>query len=259
MNGVGLDWSQVARASTALDVYLLGLVEQAAAVGLQEHLVNEIASRGDRKGYLLVCEHPPVITIGREGSRAQLHDDPESMAQRGIATSWTNRGGRTWLHLPGQLMLYLVLPAERMGLDPFTFREQWLQALSAACVDLQIPTQPSADGAGLEGRQGMLAFLGAAIRDGVSAYGAVLNVAPPTGGLDLVDWTGDSGRVSSISAHRGRPATMASVREAVIRQLAHAFGYLHYHVSTAHPLLRRARRKVASFEERIADSAPGGR
>lgn len=56
----------------SLDVFLLGLVDFESCVALQEIILQEIRNRDDRHGVLLVCEHLPLLTIGREGSHAHL-------------------------------------------------------------------------------------------------------------------------------------------------------------------------------------------
>ena len=53
------------RNTAALDVRLLGTVDFDAAQFLQERLVYEISGRDDRFGGLLLCEHPPLITVAR--------------------------------------------------------------------------------------------------------------------------------------------------------------------------------------------------
>ena len=65
-----------------LEVHLLGVVDFDAASFLQERLVYELSGRDDQTGALLLCEHPPIVTIGREGSRAWLRADDRDFAAR---------------------------------------------------------------------------------------------------------------------------------------------------------------------------------
>ncbi len=64
-----------------------------AALALQQRLVYEAGGRQDATITLLVCEHPPIITIGRGGSRAQLRASAAELASRQIEVRWVNRGG----------------------------------------------------------------------------------------------------------------------------------------------------------------------
>ena len=63
-----INWSPRTRRSDSLEVYLLGRVDFESAVQLQLRWAEEISGRTDRLGALFLCEHPPVVTIGREGT-----------------------------------------------------------------------------------------------------------------------------------------------------------------------------------------------
>src|SRR5712692_8523012 len=98
-----------------LQAYLLGSVEFGAALDLQRLLAYQVA--GDRdQAALILCEHPPHITIGRQGSRAHVLLGAEELNVRGWRVRWVNRGGGTWLHVPGQLAVYPILPLDRLAL-----------------------------------------------------------------------------------------------------------------------------------------------
>src|SRR3954454_12447761 len=87
-----------------LEVYLLGLVDFEEVQQLQRRLVYDLGERGG--GSLLLCEHPPTISVGRSGSRAHIVPDDEELRAMGIKVHWVNRGGGCILHLPGQLAVY---------------------------------------------------------------------------------------------------------------------------------------------------------
>src|SRR2546426_281708 len=87
---------------TALQVYLLGTVDLEAVLRLQRRLHFEISGQRDQ-AILLLCEHPPVITVGRQGSRAHIFCGPEELRSRRWNVRWVNRGGGCLLHAPGQL------------------------------------------------------------------------------------------------------------------------------------------------------------
>ena len=61
--------------------------------GLQQRLVYEAGGRQGGPITLLVCEHPPLITIGRSGSRAHLRVRPPSWPAGKSRVRWVNRGG----------------------------------------------------------------------------------------------------------------------------------------------------------------------
>src|SRR6184192_1225806 len=105
----------VTRTDAVLQVYLLGSVDFEAALALQHRLAFEVACNRSA-AFLLVCEHPATITIGREGSWRHLRSGPDELRAQGLPVRWVNRGGGCLLHIPGQCVLYPILALDRLGL-----------------------------------------------------------------------------------------------------------------------------------------------
>src|SRR5262245_56489350 len=97
----------------ALQAYLLGAVDFESILRLQRRLHFDVTGNRDWAA-LIVCEHPPFISVGRHGSHGHLRLDA---ADRGWSVRWVPRGGGCWLHLPGQIALYAVMPLDRLGLS----------------------------------------------------------------------------------------------------------------------------------------------
>jgi len=227
-----------------LEVHLLGLVDFEAALFLQERLVYELSGRDDRTGGLLLCEHPPLVTIGREGSRAALRVEDREFIARQMDVRWLNRGGGCLVHCPGQLAAYPIVPLERLGVRPADYAARLCEAVIDLCTELHVPAWPSEDGRGVSCRLGRFASAGAAMKSGVTYHGLFVNVAPPMDLIRLVDAGPRSERQTSLAAQRARPTEMHTVREGLIRHLAAVLGYERHHVYTGHPLLKRTRRTV---------------
>lgn len=242
------DWTPSRSSSSALQVHLLGLTDLDAALELQSRITRMVASRSDIHGVLLVCEHPYSLTIGREGSVADLLVDRSEAEARGVAIRWLKRGGGTWCHHPGQLVTYLMLPLDRLGQSAATHRSHLSCALEEVAREqrVMLPELPAAINP--TGRCGTMGFVGAGIVEGVSQFGGCLNVSVPRGALQCVSW-GAGVRPSSLAAERMRPVTMASIRECWIRHLAAQCGYDRYHVWTGHPWLSRTTRQTYVFSE----------
>src|SRR3984957_11678561 len=81
--------------AAVLQAYLLGTVDFEAALVLQKRLVYDISGNRSQAA-LILCEHPPCITVGRQGSRAHILYEPEELHQRRWPIRWVNRGGG-WL------------------------------------------------------------------------------------------------------------------------------------------------------------------
>lgn len=112
----------------------LGLIPYRAAWDYQEKLYSELMSRklsGEKHfpGYLLFCEHPPVFTLGKSGSRENLLIDEQMLAKRGIEFYQINRGGDITFHGPGQIVGYPILDLEQLNLGIKTYIEKLEEAV----------------------------------------------------------------------------------------------------------------------------------
>jgi lipoyl(octanoyl) transferase len=95
---------------------------------------NEADGRFSRKpaaGWLVVCEHPHVYTLGRSGRADNLLVSETVLRERGAALYRTERGGDITYHGPGQIVGYPILDLERLG---FGLRE-YIAALEQAVIE----------------------------------------------------------------------------------------------------------------------------
>src|SRR5260221_213221 len=107
----------------ALQVYLLGSVEFEDALALQRLLAFQTVGDAGSSA-LILCEPPPLITVGRQGSREHILFDPEELQIRRWPIRWVNRGGGCLLHLPGQLAIYPILALDQMELGVEAYLEK---------------------------------------------------------------------------------------------------------------------------------------
>jgi lipoyl(octanoyl) transferase len=235
-----------ALAPPPLEVYLLGTVDFDEVQTLQRRLVYDL---GERPGAALVlCEHPPTISVGRSGSRAHISADDTELRSMDLPVRWVNRGGGCTLHLPGQLAGYLMLPLPAFGLDLKRYVDGLHRLLIdvLAEFDLTGATRPGAPGVFLGTGSSRVATVGVAVGRWIASHGFTLNVGAYLGPFRLIDEPTSQGmptiRVTSMEAWRQRPTPMPKVREAVIRRVEAAFGVERHHVYTSHPLIRRKAR-----------------
>ena len=91
-----------------LNLIHLGRVDYATGLDIQKQLIE--ARHENRIGNTLVLlEHPPVLTLGRNSSRANILASDEFLAYRGVEIHEINRGGDVTYHGPGQLVGYPIL------------------------------------------------------------------------------------------------------------------------------------------------------
>lgn len=227
-----------------LEIHLLGLVDFDSALFLQERLVYEISGRKSLDAGLLICEHPPMITLGRDGSRDQILADPEQLAVQQIETRWVNRGGGCMVHAPGQLVAYPILPLDRLGLGLLEYRTRLEQSVIDAAEEFQVAANRLPGSPGIWCRTGQFAHLGVAVKSWVAYHGLFIDVAPKIESMRLIRPQPKGERITSLSVQCGNLVPMNSVRESLTRHLARLTGYARTQTYTGHPLLGRQIRRI---------------
>jgi lipoyl(octanoyl) transferase len=222
-----------------LQVYLLGSVDFESALRLQRHLAYEIAGARLRAA-LILCEHPPLITIGRQGSRAHIAYEPEELKARRWAVRWVNRGGGCFLHLPGQLTIYPILPLDRLKLGLQQYLSRLQDVLIALLDDFSIRAEPDPNQTAVcvQGRR--IADLGVAVCDWVAYYGVVLNINADLEFLRRIgSGRGVDRQVTSIVRERHGPLQPALVRQRLLEHFATHFHFAQTSLFFEHSTLRR--------------------
>jgi lipoyl(octanoyl) transferase len=193
----------------------LGRVPYAEALEIQQRVIA--ARKQDLIGdTVLLLEHPPVLTLGRNASRANILVSDEWLASHGVELHEINRGGDVTYHGPGQLVGYPIVdlrgdfPGKRgPHLGPVDFVRLLEEVLIRTCADFgvmakRIPrctgvwTLGSGDGPThndetvMNGtpessviREKKLAAIGVHVSQAVTSHGFALNV---TTDLRDFDW-----------------------------------------------------------------------
>jgi lipoyl(octanoyl) transferase len=230
----------------ALQVYLLGTVDFEAALQFQRRLHFEVCDRRIAAA-LVICEHPPIISVGRLGSHAHIRGD-DGIAE--LPRRWVNRGAGCILHMPGQLAVYPIFPLDRLGLDIAGYMARLGQTCLGLISEFSLRTVPHADATGVWVGNRLIAALGVAVREWVTSFGAYINIQPE---LDLyrfvqtVPMRWDA--MTSLECERRGPVRPAMVRQRLVEHFQTAFGFGRVVLFSDHPALagsvERARNDTA--------------
>jgi lipoyl(octanoyl) transferase len=227
-----------------METFLLGEVDYARCLALQQRLARQIATRADGQIALLLCEHPTVVTVGRGGSPDQVWLRSGPLREGQVSTVWVNRGGGCLVHAPGQLAVYPIVPLGWYGWSVGDYLARLQRAIEGTVQELGVTPQARPDRHGVWGRTGQLAAVGIAVRNWVTYHGMYLNVCPPMGLLRLAEAGSDHAAMSCLVAERGRPVKMTAARAAIVSRLADALSCPRYHMYTGHPWLREQESSV---------------
>ena len=240
-----------ARRSALLEAYFLGNVNFATCLALEQRLAFEAGGLTEPRIALLLCEHFPVITVGRQGSRGHLHFTPEELLSHRLDVQWVSRGGGCLLHAPGQLAVYPIVPLERFGWSVGEYLTRFQAGLVAALEGFRITLSPRPDRLGIWGRSGQLVSMAAAVRNWVSWQGAFINVAPPMDLVRKVLDPVDLVPMSSLSVERQQVVKMTDLRTRLVPALAAAFDCERFQIYTGHPLMREIATRVDRGARRV--------
>ena len=214
-----------------LNVLHLGLVPYETALQLQWTLM-ELRKASRVENVLLLLEHPPVITLGRNAQLSNVLASPEFLAQRGVELFDVDRGGDVTFHGPGQLVAYPIFDLRsfepKLGAVEFVRRLE--EVLIRTCGDFGIATQRIK---GLTGvwtyalhnkPEAKIAALGVHISRGVTTHGFALNVSTDLDFFTLIVPCGITGKpVTSMERELQKKLTMEEVATAISRNFGRVF------------------------------------
>jgi len=171
-----------------INVLYLGRLDYATGLELQRTVVDLVKS--GRIGHtLLLLEHPPVITLGRNAGTKNIVAPREFLESRGVELFETDRGGDVTFHGPGQLVGYPIfdLRAFEPRIGAVDFVRKMEEALIRTCGDLGVVTGR------IQGLTGVwteadehhsanhpaakIAAIGIHVSRGVTSHGFALNVS----------------------------------------------------------------------------------
>ncbi|HVW77824.1 MAG TPA: lipoyl(octanoyl) transferase LipB [Alloacidobacterium sp.] len=216
-----------------LSVLDLGRLDYATSFALQKTLV-ELRHQQRIGNTLLLLEHPPVLTLGRNSSRSNILAGDEFLAARGVEVHEINRGGDVTYHGPGQLVGYPIFDlrsfSPRLGAVEYVRKLE--EVLIRACGDYGLRTQRIA------GRTGVWTFAGGSVQEkkiaaigvhisrGITSHGFALNVTTDLRDFQLIVPCGIADRdVTSLELETETPPSMESVMHTVSRYFGQVFDH----------------------------------
>ena len=201
---------------------LPGLTPYAEALELQLELAAA-RTQGAVPDTLVVCEHPPVVTLGSSTDAAAEVPDRAALAARGIDVVEVGRGGRATYHGPGQLVAYPIVDLSDLGRDIRGYVNRLERAVVATLAALGIAAEPRA----AEGLVGVfvgerkVASIGIEVKSWVARHGLALNVSCDLEPFSLFHPCGLPGlEVTSVERELGRTVGRDAVAPLLVAALA---------------------------------------
>ncbi|MBI3947882.1 MAG: lipoyl(octanoyl) transferase LipB [Armatimonadetes bacterium] len=203
----------------------LGLVPYTDAWRVQRSLVARRAA-GREPDTLLLCQHPPVVTVGRSGHRA--HVGPEVVAN-GVPVLAVERGGDVTYHGPGQLVGYPILSLEGGERDLHALLRRLEEAAIRTVAAFGIPAGRILGLTGVWVGDEKICAIGIAVRRWVTFHGFALNVEMDLRPFGWIVPCGLRDRgVTSMARALGAPVEWSAVQGEYVRHFGGVFGRAMY-------------------------------
>jgi lipoyl(octanoyl) transferase len=183
---------------------------------------------------LLLCEHPHVITMGRNGRAEHLLASETMLRSRGVEFHATNRGGDITYHGPGQIVAYPILNLAEIRRDVGWYVRQLEEAMIRTTAEYGITAERR------EGRTGIwvnvteangsaseekLGAIGVHISRWVTSHGLAYNVSTDLSYFDLIVPCGIAGkRATSLTRLLNRQVEIDDVAPRLVHHLGECFG-----------------------------------
>jgi lipoyl(octanoyl) transferase len=206
----------------------LGLIGYAEAYALQKRIVA--ARKADAiKDVFLLCEHPHVITQGRNGKREHLLVSEHVLRQKGVEFYESSRGGDITYHGPGQVVGYPILNLGAIRRDVVWYVRQLEETMIRATAEFGITAKRVAGKTGIwvdgGNTEEKLGAIGVHISRWVTSHGFAYNVSTDLRFFDLIVPCGIADRrATSLEKLLGRAVEESEVPPRLVMHLGELFG-----------------------------------
>jgi lipoyl(octanoyl) transferase len=206
-----------------LVVRRLGRVRYADGLDVQARLVAE-RQRGQIPDHLLLLEHEPVFTLGRNARRDNVLLPEEALRERGFDIFESGRGGDVTYHGPGQVVGYPIVDLSPDRRDVHRYVRDLEEVMSRCCGDYGVAAGRVSGLTGAwVGRQ-KIGAIGVRISRWVTSHGFAFNVSTDLAAFDLIVPCGIRDRgVTSLEGILGRPVPLGEVMDGLARHFAAVF------------------------------------
>jgi lipoyl(octanoyl) transferase len=204
-----------------------GRMDYGSAWQLQLKLHGEVADDPD-KAFLMLVEHDPVITLGKNASEKFVLMRETWLERQGVRLFRTDRGGEATAHNPGQLVAYPIIPLAAFGLGARAYVEALEDAVIATLAEFGFEANRDTDFPGVWIGNDKICAVGTRIKDRVTMHGIALNVDNELSIFNFIVPCGISGRgvcsIASLGSRGYLPSpSMAQVKSSFLGHFSRIF------------------------------------
>ncbi len=215
----------------SLNVLFLDKCEYEKALTIQYDIL-ERRQKGEIGDTIIIVEHPPVLTLGRNAMESNVVVSEENLKNQGISLYKTNRGGDVTYHGNGQIVGYPIVDLRgiKIGIREFITR------MENAFIDLlenefNIKASKDSEHTGVWVENEKIVAIGLAVKRGVTMHGFAFNVNTNLEHFKLIVPCGirDKG-VTSVEKITGKALDIENTNKLTVDYLYTNLGYDGYKV-----------------------------
>jgi lipoyl(octanoyl) transferase len=206
----------------------LGRLDYQASLRVQERSLAEV--RAGQPSILLWVEHPPVITVGRQGHPEHILWEESQLSVNGVTVFDTDRGGDVTFHGPGQLVAYPVFDLAPWRHDLGLYVRNLEEAVIRTLSEFGLSGQRLAGLPGVWVGNAKICAIGAkanryiGARGYITTHGLALNIDVDLDSFSMIVPCGISDKsVTSLQEQLGTAPGMGHVRDILSQKFAEVF------------------------------------
>jgi lipoate-protein ligase B len=200
-------------------IFDLGVINFQKAEQFQKEVFKAVKNNF-LKSALILCQHYPVITLGRQAKKLNIKASGEELKKKGIPLYGIERGGDVTYHGPGQLMVYPILNLTYLRRDISLFLRMLEELAMQVLSDFGIFSQRRPGLTGVWVGERKIASIGIAIRNWITYYGLAINIKKDDlSNFSLIRPCGMDIMMTSLESVLGEEVSVDSVKEILIRRL----------------------------------------
>lgn len=204
-----------------LKVFRLGLVDYNDAYTQQLEYVSRCRQTGE--AYILCCEHPPVITLGRMTKEENLLLAVDEYAKKGISVLNIDRGGDITLHAPGQLVIYPIFDLNKVGKDLHLYIRNLEQLIIDTLGNFGLSARREQGQTGVWVEHKKIASIGIGVKKWVSYHGIGINVNTDLRLFQMIRPCGLDVVMTSMQSELGRKIDISQVTDYFLSLVARMY------------------------------------
>lgn len=198
----------------------LGLIDFGTALQLQKDIFSRVK---DAKipGALILCQHYPVITLGRPPDKSHLLVLEEELKSKGIEVYQIERGGSVTYHGPGQLTVYPIFDLSYFKKDLHFFLRRLEQVVIDLLLDYGVCAERRFGLTGVWVEDKKIASIGIAVRRWITFHGLSINIKKDDlANFKLIRPCGMDIEMVSVESVLGRSIEIEEIKNNIIQKFS---------------------------------------